>query len=169
MKAYLNKGLPEELEGQILMEVKDQNGDAWARYRQASMLKADARTIVTVTIVALCMVMLYLLQRSCVQGRIGMMAVYRLLGIPGRKLSGIFAMESLLLSLLSVLPATVVTWLTVQVLNFLPSLEFSMVLTWQAAGLVFVCAAVYYLLVSLMPVWSLLRLPPARLAGKYDM
>ena len=169
MKAYLKKGLPEGLEGQIQMNVKDLNGDAWAYYEAASTLKADARTIVTVTVIMLCMVMLYLLQRSCVQGRIGMMAVYRLLGIPGRKLSGIFAMESLLLSLLSVLPATVVTWAVVQVLNHLPSLEFSMVLTWQAAGLVFVGITVYYLLVSLLPVWSLLRLPPARLASKYDM
>ena len=169
MKAYLNQGLPENLEDQILLEVKDTNGNAWAYYEAASTLKADARTIVTVTVIALCMVMLYLLQRSCVQSRIGMMAVYRLLGIPGRKLNGIFAMESLLLSLLSVLPATVVTWAVVQVLNRLPSLEFSMVLTWQAAGLVFVGITVYYLLVSLLPVWSLLRLPPARLASKYDM
>ncbi len=169
MKAYLNQGLPEELEEQILLEVKDLNGNAWAYYQAASTMKADARTIVTITVVVLCMVMLYLLQRSCVQSRIGMMAVYRLLGIPGRKLTGIFAMESLLLAVFSVLPASAVTWVMIQILNRLPSLEFSMLLTWQAVGLVFVGITVYYLLVSLLPVWSLLRLPPARLASKYDM
>lgn len=176
MKGYLAQGLLDELYGlphelylQVLVDVKDANGDAWTQYQAASHLKADARTIVTVTVIVLCMVMLYLLQRSCVQQRIGMMAVYRLLGIPRRKLTVIFAMESTLLSLLSVLPATAATWLVIGVLNRLPSLEFSMVLPWQGACLVFAAITIYYLLVSLAPVGRLLRLPPARLAGKYDM
>ena len=169
MKAWLNSEMPEGLAGQVVLKVTDANGDAWAWYTAASTMKADARTIVTVTVILLCMVMLYLLQRSTVQQRIGMMAVYRLLGIPGRKLSAIFSVESLLLSCVSVLPASAVTWAVVWVLNRLPSLEFSMVLSWQAAGLVFLVITVYHLLVSLLPVWSLLRLPPSRLAGKYDM
>ncbi len=169
MKDYLAQGLPEELDGMVIVSMKDANGDAWARYQAASHLKADARTIVTVTVIVLCMVMLYLLQRSCVQQRIGMMAVYRLLGIPRRKLLSIFALESVLLCLLSVLPAAAITWAVIMVLNQLPSLEFSMVLPWQWACLVFAAITVYHLLVSLVPVWRLLRLPPARLAGKYDI
>ena len=169
MKSYLAQELPENLDGQILLTVTDANGKAWAYYENASTMKADARTIVTVTVIALCMVMLYLLQRSCVQQRIGMMAVYRLLGIPRRKLLTIFSMESVLLSVLSVLPASILTWLVVAVLNRLPSLAFSMVLPWQAALAVFACITAYHLLASLLPVWRLLRLPPARLAGKYDM
>ena len=169
MKAYLAEGLPEELEDVVLVYVKDANSDAWNSYQSASRLKADARTIVTVTVILLSMVMLFLLQRSCVQQRIGMMAVYRVLGIPRYKLLSIFSLESVLLSLLSVLPATAVTLVVAQVLNLLPSLEFSMILPWQAALLVFVAITVYHLLVSLLPAWGLLRLPPARLAGKYDM
>lgn len=169
MKNYLAQDLPENLDGQVLLTVTDANGSAWAYYETMSTMKADARTIVTVTVIILCMVMLYLLQRSCVQQRMGMMAVYRLLGIPRRKLLTIFSMESLLLSLLSVLPAALITWLVVEILNRLPSLDFSMVLTWQAALTVFAFITVYHLLASLVPVWRLLRLPPARLAGKYDM
>ena len=169
MKDFLSQGLPEELRGQISMEVHDAHGDAWAKYQRASNLKADARTIVTVTIIALCMVMLYLLQRSCVQQRIGMMAVYRLLGIPGNKLMAIFATESVLFSLSSVLPAVLLTWAVIRTLTILPSLEFSMILSLPAAMVVFAAIAVYYLLVSLLPVRNLLRLPPARLAAKYDI
>ena len=153
----------------FLVYVNDANSDAWTRYQNSSQLKADARTSVTVTVIVLSMVMLFLLQRSCVQQRIGMMAVYRLLGIPRRKLLSIFSLESVLLSLLSVLPAVAVTWGVTQVLNLLPSLEFSMILPWQAALAVFAAITVYHLLVSLLPVWGLLRIPPARLAGKYDM
>jgi len=169
MKSYLAQGMPENLRGQIQLSVNDANGRAWAYYEQASAVKADARTIVTVTIIALCMVMLYLLQRSCVQQRIGMMAVYRLLGIPGHKLTLIFTMESMMLCLLSVLPAAAVTWTVIAVMNRLPSLEFEMVFTWQASAVIFILITVYHLIVSLVPVWSLLRLPPARLAAKYDI
>ena len=169
MKDYLAQGMPEELKGMILVETKDTHTVAWAKYQRASNLKADARTIVTVTVIALCMVMLYLLQRSCVQQRIGMMAVYRLLGIPRRKLLTIYLMESLLLSVASVLPATVLTWAAIQIMNRLPSLEFSMILPLNVAIGVFGVLTVYYLLVSLLPVRKLLYLPPARLAAKYDI
>ena len=117
----------------------------------------------------LSLVMLYLLCRSQARDRIGMMAVYRLLGIPGRKLMAIFSMESLLFSLSSVLPATALTWLAIQIMNRLPSLEFSMILPLSVTAIVFASITVYYLLVSLLPVRNLLRLPPARLAGKYDI
>ena len=156
-------------DGQLIIDVKDAHGSAMTKYLAASNLKADARTIVTVTIIALCMVMLYLLQRASVQERIGMMAVYRLLGIPGRKLMAIFSMESLLFSLSSVLPATALTWLVIQVMNRLPSLEFSMLLPLSVAAIVCASIAAYYLFVSLLPVQNLLRLPPARLVGKYDL
>lgn len=169
MKRYLSAGMPEELEGMMLVEIKDTYSSAWAKYEKASHLKADARTIVTVTIIVLCMVMLYLLQRSCVQQRIGMMAVYRLLGIPGRKLLTIFTVESFLLALISVLPGTVLTWAAIQIMNRLPSLEFSMLLPLDVALAVAAAITVYYLVVSLLPVGKLLRLPPARLAGKYDI
>ena len=103
------------------------------------------------------------------QQRIGMMSVYRLLGLPGRKLAGIFALESFLLSLVSVLPAVALTWLTVWVLNLLTDLNFHMILPWQAGVAVYLAVAGYFLLVSLLPVFRLLRLPPARLAAKYDI
>ena len=169
MKDYLKGGMPKELEGMILVEIKDAYSDAWSEYEKASHLKADARTIVTVTVIVLSMVMLYLLQRSCVQQRIGMMAVYRLLGIPRRKLLAIFSLESVLFSLESVLPAATLTYLAIQIMNSLPSLEFSMILPATAAVAVFAAISGYYLAVSLIPVWRLLRLPPARLAAKYDI
>ena len=169
MKDYLSQPMSENLEGQILIKVTDTNGDAWAKYYADSSLKADARTIVTVTVIALCLVMLYLLQYTQVHSRIGVVAVYRLLGIPGRKLTAIFALECLLLSLISVLPAAVLSWLVVAIFSLMPSLEIALLLPWQAAALVFGGITLYYLLVSLLPVWRLLRLPPARLASKYDM
>ena len=168
-KEFLAQEMPLGLRNMIQLRVTDIHGDSWAKYINASTMKADARTIVTVTVIALCMVMLYLLQRSSVQQRIGMMAVYRLLGIPRRKLLVIYSIESLLFSLTSVLPATALTWLVIQVLSILPSVEFSMILPVSAAGAVCAAIAAYYLAVSLLPTYRLLQLPPARLASKYDL
>lgn len=169
LKKLIADTVSEQFDGLVQYQLRDVNGSSREAYRKASALRADARLVVTAAVIILSMVMLYLLQRSFVQQRIGMMSVYRLLGLPGRKLAGIFGLESFLLSLFSVLPAVALTWLTVQVLNLLTDLNFFMILPWQAGLAVYLAVAGYFLLVSLLPVFRLLRLPPARLAAKYDL
>lgn len=169
MKEYLSAGLPAELEGKLQIEVQDRSGNAWAQYRAASSLRMDERRIVTLTVLLLSLVMLYLLQRSKVQERIGMAAVYRLLGIPRRKLAIVFALECLLLALTGTLPAALLAWLAVTILSAFPSVELSLLLPWYAAAGVFAGTTAFHLLVSLLPLMRLLRLPPARLAAKYDL
>ena len=132
-------------------------------------MRLGARQIVTLTVIALSLAMLYLLQRSRVQERIGLVAVYRLLGIPGRKLGAIFALEHILSSLTSTPPTAFLTWLTVAVLKKFPSLEIQLLLPWYAAAGVYFCILAFCVLVSLLPLYRLLRLPPARLAAKYDL
>lgn len=155
-------------EKKIQAAVTDRYDDAWDLYRSASSLKADARTIVTATVMAAAAVMLYLLRRTQVQSRIEMLAVYRLLGIPRGKLAAIFSMEGVEMFAISALPTTVVLWLTVTVLTAVEDVGFSMVLPWYAAlgvaGAILAC----YLLVGLIPLRRLLRIPPAQLASRYD-
>ena len=153
----------------LIYQFDDLHGEAMAAYTDAATLKADARIIVTLSLIVISIIMLYLLQRSYVQQRLGMIAVYRLLGLPGRKLIGIFAMETLLSSLYCIVPATTLTWIVIAVMNRIEDLHFSMTLPWQAALIVGCCIILYYLLVSLLPVQRLLKLPPARLAAKYDL
>ena len=169
MKEYLASGMPEELASKVQVEVKDRYCDAWDQYNSAARLRMDGRRIVTLSILLLSMVMLCLLQRSRVQERIGMAAVYRLLGIPGRKLGVIFALESLLSSLTVVLPCTLLTWAAVRFAGRFPALELNILLPGYGAALVFGTILCYHLLVSLLPLWRLLRLPPAKLAARYDI
>ena len=169
-KAFLkSKGSEIEQKGYAVVEVKDRYSDTYALYAAATSRKADARTIVTVTVMLLSMVMLYLLCRARTQARVGMLAVYRLLGIPGRKLSAIFAMESLLTCLITVIPAAALGWLYIIVAARIPELESALLMPWPWAVVVAAAMMAYHLLVSLEPVWRLLRLPPAQLAAKYDM
>ena len=168
VRSVLAQPLPESLEGKLQLKVIDAYRSAWESYNRASHLRADARTILTVTVMVLAMVMLYLLRRAQVYQRIELLSVYRLLGIPKRKLSGIFLMESVLVFLSSALPVAAVTWMAVTVLSGIEDLGFSMILPAEAAAFVSLGILGYHLAVSLLPLWHLLRLPPARLAAKYD-
>ncbi len=163
------KGSEMEQGGYAIVTVTDRYSNTYSQYEAATNRKTDARTIVTVTVIALSMVMLYLLCRAQSQERIGMIAVYRLLGIPGRKLGVIFALESLLSSLTIALPCVFVPWAIINVANLVPELELNLLLPWQGALVVFVCILCYHLIVSLIPLCRLLRLSPTQLASKYDM
>ena len=163
MKAHLY-AIEASMEGRVIMTIRDSYTTQMEAYVEASRVRADARTIITVTIIAMSMVMLYLLRRSQVYERIGMLAVYRLLGVPARKAVGIFAIESVLMTLTTALPAAAAVWAVVGLLGD----KVEVLLPWQAAVWVYVGVAVFHLLVSILPMLRLLRLPPARLAAKYD-
>ena len=168
VKAFVSQPMPDTLAEMLQVQVIDSYTNSWNSYNKASSLRADARTIVTVTVMALAAVMLYLLRRSQVHQRIELLAVYRLLGIPKGKLTLIFMLESGMSFLSSALPGAWVTWLVVTVLTRMEDLAFSMILPWSAVVWVTLAILGYHLLVSLLPLWRLLRLPPARLAAKYD-
>ena len=137
-------------------------------FEEAASLRMDARSIVTLTVLALCLVMLYLLCRTQARERLGLVAVYRLLGIPGRKLYGIFLLEAFLSSLAAVVPAAFLTWVGVAALHRWTSAAASILLPWPAAVLAGLGIICYYLLVCVLPLISLLSLPPARLAARYE-
>ena len=138
-------------------------------HAEAASIRADARTIVTFTILFICLVMLYLLCRVQVQERLGLVAVYRLLGIPKRKLHGIFLFEATLSALWTIVPTAIFTSVVIFVLKKIPELAISLLLPWQAVICVSGVLLLYYALVSVLPLARLLRLPPAQLAAKYDM
>ena len=169
MRAYLETPSQLEAEGYIQVTITDEYAVKYAQYQQAATIRADGRTIVTATVLALCVVMLYLLCRTRVNERLGMIAVYRLLGIPKRKLYTIFLLEGSLSALVTVVPAAVLTWLGVLVAGNTPELGGTLELPWQAAAVAALCILGYYLLVTVLPLFSLLRDPPARLAARYDM
>ena len=157
-----------EMDNAVDITIYDHYVTTMRQYREETSLRADARTIVTATIILLSMVMLYLLRRSQVQERIGMLSVYRLLGIPRRKAAGIFCLESLLSCLSVALPAALAVWAVLLGLNAMPETQTQMLLPLEAALLVGCGITVFHLVVTLLPLWRLLRLPPAQLAAKFD-
>lgn len=158
-----------EKNGQLIVTVNDRYQREYDQYLKETLLRTDARVIITLTVMVICMVMLYLLCRAQIQHRLSLIAVYRLLGIPGRKLYGIFLLEGSLSALASILPVGVLTWGVIAALQRFTELEIPLELTLPVTALACGCILVYYLTVSLLPLGKLLRLPPARLATQYDV
>lgn len=169
VKAHLARKTPDQEAGYLTVSVRDVYQEQMDSYTQAAQLRADARTIVTFTVIALCLVMLYLLCRTQAQSRLELLAVYRLLGIPRRKLHGIFLMESLFAALETVLPTAVLLYAGVTLANGTKELALPIELPWQAALAVGLAICGYYLLVTALPLVRLLGMPPAQLAAKYDI
>ena len=169
MLSYLAQETELEAKGYLTVSVTDAYAQTYAAYAKAAHLRADGRTIITATVLAICLVMLYLLCRAQIQERLGLVAVYRLLGIPKGKLRVIFILESLLSALGTVFPTAFLTWLGVFLLMINPDTRLNLLLPWQAAAALSGGILVYYILVSLLPLTRLLRLPPAQLAAKYDV
>ncbi len=156
----------EKMDSEVRVTVVDSYSDMVTAYTDASQRQADGRVIIIATVILVSMAMLYLLRRSDVLGRIGMLSVYRLLGIPSRKAVMIFMIESFLGSLTTALPAALGTWLVLAILK-----QFAlttMVLPLWVALVVYVAIVLFQMLVTWLPMRGLLKLPPARLAAKYD-
>jgi len=167
MKQLLEE-LPPELANKIDLTVTDRAGEAWNEQRSLARERMGARMIVTVTVVAVCAVMLWLLQRSRVRAHSGMIAVYRLLCIPKRKLVSLFFWEAFLSSLTSALPATVLAFFAMRGASMVAELNYSVYLPMAAAAITYGCILLFHLAASVLPVLSLVRIPPAQLAAKYD-
>lgn len=160
--------LPDDLVGVIQVKVTDHYTDYMNSYRAAAAKRVNARVIITLTIMGIAAVMLFLLLKARVDERREMLGVYRLLGIPNRRTLSIFAMESVCLSLVSGLPAALLTWGVIKALTVMPSLSFAMILPLRAALIAYAAAFLLHMALSLLPAVRLLCLPPAVLAAKFD-
>lgn len=168
--AFLDNYLPEELNGNIIIEVDDRYERDYAAYADATSLKLDARRIVTITIIFAGALMLYLMQRSKIRERMDLLTVYRLLGIKKRSLLSVFCIESTLLTLKYSLPTIIFVWLFANVAGESQILSaLSMVYPIWAALLTLLAIWIFELIISVLPTLRLLALPPARLAAKYDL
>ncbi len=167
--ASLDGEFPETLKGMLSIDAVDTYAGNMADYREKTDLKLNARTVVTVTVVLSCAVMLYLMQRSKVRERMDLISVYRLLGIPRGDLLSVFAMESLFLTVRFALPTVLAVWAVLKVMAGIAMLSgAALYFPLEAALLTLLAIALYRLLIATVPVLRLLTLPPAKLAAKYD-
>ena len=168
MYSFLETDLPNELVGMISVGVKDKYQLEYTEYEKNTNEKVSARTIVTLAVLLLSLVMLYLMQRSKIKVRMDLIAVYRLLGIKKRSLVLIFALESTFLTLKYSIPTILAAYLAIKGLGYINLLENIMIYPLWAAGLTLLSILAVRLIIAALPVLRLLSKPPAVLAAKHD-
>ena len=168
VKKLLEGGVPEELENVIRLKVKDYHTEYMEEYWAAMLERVGVRTIVTVTILLVSAVMLLFLLKARIQERLEFFTVYRLLGVPKGKARSILLLEGLVLSVLASLPAALLTYGVITVLNILPSVDLGMVLPFWTAAAAYFGVLLLQMIGIVVAANGLLKLPPAQLAAKYD-
>lgn len=168
VRRVLEEGLPAELEGVLLIDVKDTYEEEYTAFMAQRTARLQTRSIITAAVGLLCLVMLYVIQRFRVRDRMGLIAVYRMLGIPGRDSMGVFILENLLLTLQFAVPTVLLAWAAVTLLPVLGvgGLSISIPLWVPFVTLAVIAAA--ELAVAILAVLRLIGMPPARLAATYD-
>lgn len=168
VKRALSEPLSKELDGVVRIDVGDIYGREHASFMAKRSVRLQTRFIITAAAGLLCLVMLYVIQRFRVRDRMSMIAVYRMLGIPGRDSAAVFILENVLLALKYALPAIFLTWAVITVLPMLGvgGLSITIPLWVPFAALAVIIAA--EIAVALIATARLLKMPPAKLAAKYD-
>ena len=82
---------------------------------------------------------------------------------------GLFAIENLVISAYTILPAVLLTTLVTKMISGIEALNITVIYPWYAvlATLVFLVAVT--VLIGILPICRILRMPPAQLASKYDI
>ena len=168
LNAFLKKDMPDAIYGKLDVNRVDNYTISYNDYLAETAAKIDGRTIVVSSIMILSLVMLYLMQRSKIKDRMDLIAVYRLLGIPKQNLMVIFAIESVVTTVKYGLPAVAVTYATINILSKVEVIGEVLIFPLWGALLTFAAIALFRLVFAVIPVISINRKPPARLAADYD-
>lgn len=167
LKTYMEKPLPEGLEGMLAVLIEDDYARTYNEYMDHVTSRIGARTIVTVAILLMSCVMLYIMQRAAIRSHMDLVAVYRLLGIPKGRLIAIFSIESLLSTARFAVPSVLLSYGGIALMNLLNEATVLIYPAWAMLATVGLIAVLRMLMV-ILPVVRLMSSPPARLAAKYD-
>ena len=168
VKKAINEELIEKLGGVLSVEVRDTYEKEYAAFMARRSVSLQTRFVITAAVGLLSVVMLYVIQRFRVRERMGMVAVYRMLGIPGRDTMGVFIWENIMLTLKFAVPTVLLAWAGIAVLPMLGvgGLSISIPLWVPFVTIAAILAA--ETVVAILAVFRLIGMPPAKLAAKYD-
>lgn len=135
-------------------------------YRKEHSADFGAKGLITAVIALVAIVMIYFTMKSNAISRMEELVVYRLVGITRGSILKAYILEMALLTCYTSLPAVLVSSGVIKFISSIPSLEIHMMFPWWCVvGLL----AVLYLVnigISILPVFGILKRPPAMLAVK---
>lgn len=159
------ESLPQETLDKLQVFVTDHYAKEMAEYEAARAIKVDARLIITITIFVVSLLLLYFSMKSNAIKKMEDIMVYRLLGIQKSSILFIFAIESVLLTLYTSVPAVLLTSAVLKFVVSIPSLQLNLVYPWSAAIGIIVFLFIINAVTGILPILKLVRKPPAKLTN----
>lgn len=153
----------------LTLKLTNPYDEVMEEYRQDKAEQFRGRIIVTVTIFAVSMIILYFMMKANAVQRMQDLGVYRLIGISKSSIVGLFAFENIVITSYTSLIGAVLATFATYLISSIPSLGVEINYPWYAfVATIFFLYAVN-VIIGILPIRKILRLPPAQLATKYDI
>lgn len=147
-------------------EVKDIYQDQLQEYEAKRKMKMNALLVLTATIFTASTLMLYFTMKSNVMKRVQDISVYRLMGISKTSILFAFMLEIIMITNATVLPVVLALSGLIRFLSGLPSLRLEIVYPWWVMLCLLVFIYAINIIVGVLPVHSIVKLPPARIGER---
>jgi ABC-type lipoprotein export system ATPase subunit len=126
----------------------------------------NTRLIVTITIFAISLLMLYFTMKANVMKITQELSVYRLVGIPKKSIIFSFILEIIIITSYTVLPVVLAVSGIIKFIAAAPSLQTGIVYPWYAMGLLLLFLYGVNILVGIVPIYNTIKRPPAQIIEK---
>lgn len=150
----------------VLMMVNDSYQEQMADLQAIRAVKLDARFIGTIVLFLLSMFILYFTMKSNALKRIHELTVYRLLGITKQSIIGAFILEVIIITNYTVLPVVLILSSIIKFIAVIPSLQMYIVYPWVTVVALLAFLYTVNIAVGVIPVYNIVKLPPAQLTHK---
>lgn len=135
-------------------------------YEKIRKAGVDSKKVFALAILVLSLIMIYFTVKSNAVSRSEELTVYRLLGIGKGSILRAYLLEMVLINTYTSLPAILLTSVVLKLVSAIPSLEMQLLFPWWMVLLLIIAFYLVNMIVSILPVNSILSKPPAKLALK---
>lgn len=168
LKQYINS-LKEASTGKLSITLTNNYDILLDEYKDEKSAQFNTRIVVTATIFAVSMIILYFMMKASAVQRMQDLGVYRLIGISKGSIIGLFAFENMVITSYTSLVGASLATLATYMVSTIPSLNININYPWYAFLLTVLFLYGVNVVVGILPIRKILRLPPAQLASKYDI
>ena len=153
----------------VKFSIADVYSDQLELYEKEKQNKLLSISIICSAVVMITIIILYFTMKANAIKRIYDIGVYRSIGISKSSIYIAFIFELLLISILTTLIGSTLTYLVAYFLSNIPLLNISLGITPLSFLITVVLLFIINIIIGLLPIFVLLNMTPAKLTAKYDM
>lgn len=158
-----------ELLGKIRITVTDDYGTKVSSFLAERNTKLAGRALITAMILLISLIMLAISMKTMAMRNVENISVYRLLGIRGKSIVHLYAATVAALSLCSTLPGILICAGVLRSVSGIEALQLDFSFGPPVMLLTILALFAANTLVGLLPIWRIVKTPPAQLATKSDI